>query len=650
MIRLTSLAVVMGLLSGAAHAAEPILAKQTVPVPPALLLDGVPTIPASIVASTARYSESRGASFQDWTADGGMLITTRFGNVAQLHKVAAPGAARTQITFGAEPVAGAGVSPGGGDATILVQDTGGGEFFQFFRLEADGSLALITDGKSRNTSPVWSRNGKAIAFASTRRNGADNDIYLMNPRNPSAIGLVQQVSGGGWSPADFSPDGKTLAVINRRSINDSSVHLVDLENGQMRALTRAPQRGTVSFDNVQYGPDGRIFLTTDRDHEFQYLATIDPRTGVLAPLGPKAKWDVDAIDVSPDGKRIAVLKNEAGLGVLHIVDAATGAIERTPTLPPGVIGGIEFSDDGTRLGLTLGSARSPGDAYSIDVATGAVTRWTFSELGGLVADQLVEPELITLKSFDGLEVSGFLYRPNPEKFPGARPTIIDIHGGPEAQTRPGFQGRKNYLINELGIAIFYPNVRGSSGYGKTFLTLDNGFKREDSVKDIGAFLDFIRDDPLLDEAKVGVTGGSYGGYMTLAVMIHFGDRITAGYESVGITNFVTFLTNTQDYRRDLRRVEYGDERDPKMREFLIRISPLTNVAKIRDPLLVLTGLNDPRVPASEADQMIAAVRAQGGTAWHVLGRDEGHGFRRKANVDTAFWTSVLFWRTHLLGQ
>ncbi len=286
--------------------------------------------------------------------------------------------------------------------------------------------------------------------------------------------------------------------------------------------------------------------------------------------------------------------------------------------------------------------------YSVNSKTLAVTRWTTSEVGGLATSNFVEPELVTMKSFDGLDVSGFLYRPSPAKFSGPRPLLINIHGGPEGQSRPGFQGRNNYLLNELGIAIFYPNVRGSEGYGKTFLKLDNGYKREDTVKDIGAMLDVLAKDVRLDKSRFAVTGGSYGGYMTLATMTFYPDKLRAGLEIVGISNFVTFLKNTNPYRVDLRRVEYGDERDPAMNVFLQKISPLTNVSKINIPLMVVTGGNDPRVPASEADQVVKAVRAQGGQAWHVLAKDEGHGFRKKTNQDYQFWASVTFWQHTLL--
>jgi dipeptidyl aminopeptidase/acylaminoacyl peptidase len=297
----------------------------------------------------------------------------------------------------------------------------------------------------------------------------------------------------------------------------------------------------------------------------------------------------------------------------------------------------------------MSSATSPADVWVLDPKTMAVTRWTQSETGGLDAAANREPELVKVKSFDGVEVSGFLYRPDAAKFPGKRPVIFNIHGGPEGQSRPGFQGRNNYLINELGIAVFYPNVRGSTGYGKRFVSLDNGpFKREDSVKDLGPMLDMLAKDAGLDATRFSVAGGSYGGYMCYAAAIRFAAQLRSAQCTVAISNFVTFLENTQSYRRDLRRVEYGDERDPKQRAQLLKISPMTRSTELKMPLFVVTGGNDPRVPASEASQMVDAVRKNGGTAWHLLAKNEGHGFAKKENQDYNFWSALQFWQATLL--
>jgi dipeptidyl aminopeptidase/acylaminoacyl peptidase len=293
------------------------------------------------------------------------------------------------------------------------------------------------------------------------------------------------------------------------------------------------------------------------------------------------------------------------------------------------------------------SARSTADVYSLNIRTNKVERWTESETGGLNTANFSDAKLVRWKSFDGRTISGFLYPP-PAKFKGKRPVIIDIHGGPEAQFRPSFLGRYNYYLNELGVALLFPNVRGSTGYGKTFLTLDNDYKREDSVKDILALLDWIATQPDLDKDRILVTGGSYGGYMSLAVAMKYSDRIRAAIDIVGISNFVTFLENTESYWRDLRRVEYGDERDPKMREFLLKISPVNNASSIKKPLFVIHGKNDPRVPLKEAEQIVATVRKNNVPVWYLMAKDEGHGFSKKKNIDYQFYATVMFVKEFLL--
>jgi dipeptidyl aminopeptidase/acylaminoacyl peptidase len=357
---------------------------------------------------------------------------------------------------------------------------------------------------------------------------------------------------------------------------------------------------------------------------------------------------VEDFDVSRDGRWVACFVNQEGVSVLRVFEAKTGRERRLPALPSGVGTGLRWHPNGRELGFTLSSARSPSDVYSVDVRKATLTRWTASETGGLPAGRFSEPETIRVRSFDGLALSGFLYRPDPRRFPGPRPVLLVIHGGPESQSRPVFQGRWNYLTDHLGVAVFHPNVRGSAGYGKTFLTLDNGLRREDSVKDIGAFLDWMDTQPGLDGKRVGVYGASYGGFMVLSSLAMHGERLRCGIDVVGISNFQTFLQNTQDYRRDLRRAEYGDERDPGVAEFLRRISPLTRVDRIRKPLLVVQGLNDPRVPVTEAEQMVKALRAQGGIAAYLLAKDEGHGFQKKKNSDFMFLAAVEFLKRHLL--
>jgi len=318
-----------------------------------------------------------------------------------------------------------------------------------------------------------------------------------------------------------------------------------------------------------------------------------------------------------------------------------------PKLPSGVIGGLRWQHDSRELGFSLANARGPGDVYSIDVPSGKLARWTSSETA-VKTDGFPEAELVKWKSFDGREISGFLYRPPAAKFPGKRPVMVVIHGGPEGQSQPTFLGRSNYYLNELGIALIFPNVRGSTGYGKTFSLLDNGLKREDSYKDIEALFNWIDGQAYLDSGRIAVTGGSYGGHMTLAVSAFYSNRIKCSVDLVGMSNLVTFLEHTEAYRRDLRRVEYGDERDAKMREFLEKIAPMNHVDQIKKPMLVIAGKNDPRVPVSESVQIVAALKNGGTPVWYLMAKDEGHGFRRKANQDFQFYATVEFLTEYLL--
>ena len=617
------------------------------PKPEALLADGLPSIPDELPVQTRPYMEFRTASFAGWhPTDKSMLVATRFANTTQIHRVAGPMLARKQISFEAEPVSNGQWAPQTGDVLIVQKDVGGGEFFQLYALR-DGKLDLLTDGKSRNAFNAWSQDGELVAYSSTRRNGTDSDLYVMNPRDPSTNKMVAQVQGGGWAISDFAPDKKTAIVSQYRSVTNVDMSSLDLASGQMTPI--GDHRKDVAIGGAEFAPDGTLWVTSDEGADFQRLGTMDIKTGAFTPRGPTEKWDVEAFDISPDGSFIVYATNEAGVSKVKILDIKTGGARVVQGLPAGIVGSFNIAEWGD-IGITFTSARSAADAYSIDPKYLKVTRWTESETGGLDVTKNVEPELMTIKSFDGLQVSGFLYRPDPVKFPGKRPMLMNVHGGPEGQSRPGFQGRSNYLLNEMGVAIFYPNVRGSTGYGKNFVGLDNGpFKRENSVKDMGAFLSALGKDASLDASRFGLAGGSYGGYMCYAAAVQFRDKLRATNCVVAISNFVTFLENTQSYRRDLRRVEYGDERDPAQRAKLLEISPLTRVAEITKPMFVVTGGNDPRVPASEADQIVKAIRDKGGVAWHLLGKNEGHGFAKKENVDYQFWASLMFWKQNLLN-
>jgi dipeptidyl aminopeptidase/acylaminoacyl peptidase len=619
-------------------------------IPENLVTEGVPTIPAELRREVGRYLEFRAAAFQGWhPLRREMLITTRFADAAQLHLVKTPGGARQQLTFLPEPVGGGSFQPKTGKFIVFSQDTGGGEFYQLYRFDpAEGRVTLLTDGKSRNEGARWARSGRQLAYTTTQRNGKDNDIHVMDPANPATDREVLQVSGGGWRVADWSHDESRLLIEEYISINESALYLLDLRTGKKELIT--PKGGDqVAWAGGEFSADDRaIFTTTDKGSEFRRLVRMELATKTEQILTSHLNWDVEAFDLSADGKTLAFTVNTDGASKLHLMDARSGRERPTPKLPLGVITGLQWHENSRDLAFSLSAAKSPADAWTFDTKNGRLERWTESETGGLDASKFIEPELVRFKAADGRSISAFLYRPDPAKFPGRRPVIINIHGGPESQARPIFQARNNYFLNELGVAVVYPNVRGSSGYGKTYLTLDNGFKREDSVADIGALIEWLRGDARTDGSRLCVMGGSYGGYMVLASLTHYSDRLRCGVDVVGISNFLTFLKNTQDYRRDLRRVEYGDERDPAMAAFLQKIAPANQADKIKVPLFVVQGKNDPRVPVSEAEQMVKAIRDQGGKVWYLMAKDEGHGFAKKKNADFQFLSTILFFQEHLL--
>lgn len=617
-----------------------------------LIVDGLDPIPLSLVEEVNRYTQVRSASFVDWhPGRREMLISTRFGNTSQLHAVRSPMGARTQLTFFEEPVGGATYEPIKGDYFVFSRDAGGNEFAQLYRYDLnDGGVTMLTDGgRSQNGGMRWSKKGGKMLYASTRRNGSDRDIWLMDPMKPSEQKLVMELKGGGWGVSDWSPDEKTFILGESVSVNESRLWLVDMATGERKRLSPEVKEQAV-FGGGLFSNDGKtIFITTDLNHEFRYLASMDLASGVIKSITKDIPWDVSDYDLSPDGRNMLFSTNEAGISKVYLLDVVKNTYRRIQEIPDGIVGGLDWHANGAEFSLSWSSATASSDVYSFQLKTGKLERWTESELGGLQPSQFNEARLVQWKSFDNTIISGFYYKP-PAKFTGKRPVMIVIHGGPEGQSRPTFQGRNNYFLNELGVALIYPNVRGSTGYGKGFVKMDNGYLRENSVRDIGALLDWIAQQPDLDASRVMTMGGSYGGYMALACAVHYSDRLRCSNDIVGISNFNTFLKNTESYRRDLRRVEYGDERDTAMYAFLDSISPLNNVGKIKIPMFIVQGGNDPRVPRTEAAQMAEALKKNTIPVWYLEAKDEGHGFRKKTNSDFQFYSTILFVRKYLLGS
>ena len=644
LVRLVASALLLSATPALLPAQTPAVQTRTVG---SATLENVPAIPADVKASVQRYQNYREAVFQDWLPNGWMLITTRFGATNQVHVVKAPNAARTQLTFFDEPVASAEVIPGTG-SFVLQRDTGGDEWFQLYAMGLGGDASQLTEPGTRNQELVFSSDGRMMAWSRATKGSPDYAILIADPSVPGSRRVAYQGTGS-IGPSDISADRSRILIT--RVINNSAQQLsvLDVASGRVSELgwSKAPAR----YENARFSPSGNSVLAiTDHGSDVLRLVEIDIASGRRTPVTPEMQWSVETFDVSDDGRLVAYAVNEDGYSRVRIIDRASGRELARPQLPDGVLTGFDFSPDGRSLAISMSTASSAGDVWTWDVARGGLTRWTNSELGPIDSRTLAEPQLIRFRSFDGLSVPAFVYRPAGLPANAKTPVVIDIHGGPESQTRPRWNPIAQQMAAELGATVILPNVRGSDGYGKRYLNLDNGPKREDSVKDIGALLDWVAAQPNLDPSRVAVYGQSYGGYMSLATMIHYGDRLVGGVERYGISDFITFLTNTESYRRDNRRGEYGDERDPAMRAVFQRINPLANVAKIKKPMLVMQGANDPRVPKSESDQVVAGIRSNGVEVWYVVFADEGHGFLKKHNNDLRREVETLFLRKLFEGR
>lgn len=628
---------------------------RIIPVPATIKAEGLPPIPQSIAEDLSRYANFREAQFVAWNpAKRQMLIQTAFGSFPQLHVVDGPGRARTQLTFFPDGIsrqyAWAEFDPADAGTFVLRKDLGGGkETNQFFRYDvATGATTLITDGKSRYGFPVWARQGKWIAYTSTERNGKDYDLYVMQPSDPRSARRVAEMTGT-WEALDWSPDG--TALLAEETVGDAETYLwrVDVKSGEKRALT-VRGAGVALWDRGRFSPDGRfVYALSDKDSDRQRLWRRDVRTGAWTPL-TKEMDAVDQFGFSSDGQMIALVFDRGSTSELQVLDVATMKPRTLPPLPAGVITRLGWRPGSRELAFTFANVKTFGDVFSIDTSLGTLTRWTTSEVSGFNAESLPAPEVVEWRSFDGLPISGILYRP-PAKFTGPRPVMINIHGGPIDRSLPRFMGRSNYFLDELGIAIILPNVRGSRGFGRRFEQADNGLAREGAIKDIGALLDWIAERPDLDRDRVMLTGASYGGYLSLEAGIVYADRIRCVYEAAGMTNLVAFLEETEASRQAERRPEYGDERDPQMRAFLMSISPISRAAELKKPVAVIHPSRDTRIPVGQAADFAKAVRANGIPVWYIEYTDVGHDNfpGSAANVNFNFYCWILFVKTYLLN-
>ncbi len=641
-------------LVAAAAFSESVAADEPDPrKPAAITAQEAPPVPPALMARLAQYQSVRGAAFRGFAPDGsGILINTRFANSSQLHRVYQPGGRREQITFFEEPASG-GFIPQAKDGSILLSmDTGGNENSQLYFLDRKNfRMTLLTDGKSRHGGGPFNADGTKLVVSSNQRNGRDIDLYIADPRQAGSLKPLMEVDRQMWIATDWSQDGQKLSLLRYVSANEAHPALLDVASGKREDLP-LPTGDKSACGSLAFSADCKfVYMATDAGDEFKHLYRLELSSKKFTALSEDIPWDVVDVEVEPTTGDVAFTVNEDGASKLYLLKGGKTPRRELP-LPLGIVSGMEFSSDGKQLGLTLARPDAPPDAYTLRLADNELTRWTFSEVGGLNPETFVAPERIQYKSFDGRMIPAYYFRPRGATGDKAArdakaAVFISIHGGPESQYQPFFNPMIQFYVNELGLAVLCPNVRGSSGYGKTYLTLDNAERRLDSVKDIGGLLDWIETRHELDPQRVAVSGGSYGGFMVLAALVMHGERIKAGIDVVGIANFITFLEKTAGYRVDLRRVEYGDERDPNMKKVFEQISPLNHAEKIQSALMVVHGKNDPRVPFSEAQQIAEKVRSQGRAVWTVYAENEGHGFGKKDNADYLRAVEVMFLKQHL---
>jgi len=627
-----------------------------------LVVEGIPPIPVSLVRRVEKYTDFRGHGFVDWhPTRNEMLVSHRRADAStvQLFRVGAPLAAPELLTDFADPVTDASYEPREGRYIVFSRGSGGDEANQLYRLDlATRAATLLTDPDERHAMVGWLRGSSQLIYSSVpldrtaeggQRANPGTTLWLVDPLKPGSRRKLADLPGTGWFGGAVSRDDRRLALTSYRSANESQVWLVDLASGTpTQLLPAAGETLKATHSPVDFRPDGSgLFVLSDRAGEFRELMVYDFARRELQRVSAAIPWDVGNASLSEDGRRVAAQVNVDGRQELRLFDASTLRELPRPGLPAGSVRKPAFHPRSGALAVGIDSGQGPGQLFVLD-SGGSLQRWTQAYVpAGIDATSFPDQRIVRWTSFDGLPMSAVL-SPPPARFAGKRPVVVLVHGGPESQATMGFLGRWNYAINELGIAVIEPNVRGSSGYGKTFLALDNGMKREDAVKDLGSLLDWIATQPGLDASRVIVAGGSYGGYMSLAASVHYADRIAGAIDVVGISSFVSFLNNTESYRRDLRRVEYGDEREPAMREFLERISPLNNAQRITRPLFVIQGRNDPRVPWTEAEQIVKRVRENGTPVWYLRAENEGHGFRRKENADFQFYAMLRFMEQTLL--
>jgi len=634
---------------------------KTVATPPSITTEGIPPIPQSIADGLAKYAQFRQAQMMAWNPSRRqILITTTLGSVPQLYSVDGPGRDRHQLTWfdrGVPVFANVSFDPADGNTAIFQYDpAGSSELRSLYRYDmATGEISLVTESKTRYAH-VWSRQGKWLAYDSAERNGKDRDLYVIQPSDPKSKRRLAEFDGA-FDPQDWSPDGTSLLALEIPSNAETYIWRVDVKTGAKKALT--PRDGEkAAWWNARFSPDGRrVYAISDRQGGEFRVWRCDVANCVWSAVTP-AGMVVDAsnssavagFEIASDGTMMAVVVDKGSYTELQVIDLTTLKPRGLPAMPKGLVAQLRWRPASKEIAFSLSSIKSQGDVYSIDVALGTLTRWTTSETT-FNPDVLPAPEVIEYKSFDGTPISAILYRP-AAKFSGPRPVIVQLHGGPGSRQRIGFQGRSNYLLNELGIAIIWPNVRGSIGFGRTFEQMDDGKGRAGAIKDVGALLDWIGTRADLDKNRVMLGGGSYGGWLALEAGIVYNSRVRGIFEGAGITDFVTFLEkDTDSARQTNRRLEYGDERDPDMRSFLTSFSPISRASELKKPTFILQPGKDIRVPVAQAHELLDALKANNATVWYAEFANADHDTFPGTiqNIDWMLDAWIAFFKAYLLN-
>jgi dipeptidyl aminopeptidase/acylaminoacyl peptidase len=630
--------------------------EKMIVTPPTITVEGIPPIPQSIADGLARYAQFREAQMQAWhPTKRQILITTALGPVPQIHLVDGPGRDRRQLTWYASGVShlfvAASFDPADGNSFVFQYDPERGELRSLYRYDmATGETTLAAESKSRYPH-VWSRQGKWLAFDSAERNGKDRDLYVMQPSDPKSKRRLADFDGP-WRPEDWSPDGSTLLANEIFGNAETYLWRVDVKTGEKKAIT--PRDGPkAAWFNARFSSDGKkVYAISDRSGGDPRIWRCDMAACTWTPVtaeGVMVDYVRGGFELSPDGSMLAFTQDKGSNLELQVLDLTTLKARPLPAINKGIVTQIHWRPGSREVGFTLQSVKAQGDAYSVDTSLGTLTRWTASETS-FNSDVLPPPEVVQWKSFDGQTISGILYRPAP-RFTGPRPVFINIHGGPDDRDRARWMGRSNYFLNEMGVALLFPNVRGSLGFGRKFAELDDGKGRDGAIKDIGALLDWIATRPDLDKGRIVLSGGSYGGWLALEAGIVYNDRIRGIIEGAGQTDLVTYLEKTDAARQENRRQEYGDERDPGMRAYLQSISPVTRASELKKPTFILHPGKDIRVPVDQARELLKALKANNATVWYAEFANASHdGFpNTNANLDWMLASWIMFMKTFVLN-